>query len=189
LNEEALARAAKAGDPAALSELVRRESPRVAGLLVRLLGPRRDLEDLVQVVFLEVCRALPRFRGQSKLSTFVGGITVRVARRALRGSAWQRRRGEWPEVDPAAPGSSQESLIEAKEQLRKIHAMLEDVPPRKRVAFLLWAVEGHSAEEVAELMKCTLFTARKRIYDVRRQLRDRALADPALKGLVAEEKA
>ena len=63
-----------------LDALLRAELPRVERLLVRILGPRQDLDDLVQTVFFEVLRAWPKFRGDSSASTFVGGIAVRVGR-------------------------------------------------------------------------------------------------------------
>jgi DNA-directed RNA polymerase specialized sigma24 family protein len=42
---------AKSGDPQALTAIAERELPRVERLLGRILGPRQDLEDLVQSVF------------------------------------------------------------------------------------------------------------------------------------------
>jgi RNA polymerase sigma-70 factor (ECF subfamily) len=185
-NSSLVARA-QAGDPAALKALVRAEGPKVAGLLVRILGPRQDLEDLVQTVFLELCRALPGFRGESSLSTFVGGITVRVARRARRPSAWQRRCTEWPAEEPRSEDPDAEAQLRARRQLRRLHLLLEDIPEKKRIAFLLWAVDGRTAEEVAEMTRCTLSTARKRIYDVRGQLRRRAQEDPELRHWVIDE--
>src|SRR4029079_15951095 len=50
---------ARAGDPRELEAIARRELPRVERLLRRLLGHRADMEDLVQNVFVEMCRALP----------------------------------------------------------------------------------------------------------------------------------
>ncbi|MBI4814894.1 MAG: sigma-70 family RNA polymerase sigma factor [Deltaproteobacteria bacterium] len=184
---DTLSKGVRSADPEALRSLVRKEAPKVAGLLVRLLGPRQDLEDLVQTVFLEVCRALPRFRGDSAASTFVGGITVQVARRAMKGTAWTRRRGTLPEVEPPSTEPGADRVLDARAQLTRLQAFLADVPPKKRVAFLLWAVEGHSAEEVAQLTESSLATARKRIYDVRRDLRDRARADPMLEVWVRDE--
>src|SRR6185436_12549426 len=71
----ALVMRARAGDASALESVVRQQLPRVERLLRRLLGHRADMDDLVQTVFLEMCRALPGFRGDSSFSTFVGGIT------------------------------------------------------------------------------------------------------------------
>ena len=51
-----------------------------------MFGPRQDLEDLVQTTFLETLRALPGFRRESSLSTFISGIAARVVMRARRPS-------------------------------------------------------------------------------------------------------
>ena len=51
----------RAGDPVALDRLARQEAPRVARLLYSMLGPHADMEDLVQNVFLEACRAMPTY--------------------------------------------------------------------------------------------------------------------------------
>lgn len=174
--------ALRAGEPAALERLARTEAPRVAGLLRSLLGPRADLEDLVQTVFLETCRALPGFRGASAVSSFVGGITVRVARRAMRPSAWTRRRAEWVS-EPRAHGSPEESAQQA-EQLRRVHAALERLSSKKRAAFLLWALEGLDVTTVAELMEASVPATKSRILYAQRELRQRAERDPYLSELV-----
>lgn len=174
--------ALRAGEPDALERLARLEAPRVAGLLRSLLGPRADLEDLVQIVFLETCRALPSFRGRSAVSTFVGGITVRVARRAMRPSAWARLRSDWT-GEPHGHGSPEESAQQS-EQLRRAHAALERLSSKKRAAFLLWALEGLEVSAIAELMHASVPATKSRILYAQRELRKRAERDPYLRELV-----
>jgi RNA polymerase sigma-70 factor (ECF subfamily) len=172
----------RAGDPLALDRLARQESPRVARLLVRMLGPRADLEDLVQTVFLETCRALPGFRGDSAISTFVGGITVRVARRAMRPAAWFTRRAH-VEVEPLAVGDPERAAGHA-EQLRRLHRALDKVAPKKRIAFLLWALEGLDVAAIAELTGASPSATKSRIFYAQKELRNLAARDPYLKGLL-----
>lgn len=172
-----------AGDALAMEELARRELPRVQGLLRRLLGPRNDLEDLVQTVFLELCRSLPGFRGESNISTFVGGIAVRVARRAMRPAAWFRLRGAMPEQPPASPDRPHENAV-AAEQLRRLEHTLSKLKPDKRVAFVLWALEGHDVPVVAEMTGATVAATRSRIYYAQKELRALASNDPYLRSLL-----
>jgi RNA polymerase sigma-70 factor, ECF subfamily len=178
---------ARKGDPDALDRIVRAELPRVERLLLRILGPRHDLEDLVQTVFLETCRALPGFRGESQLSTFVGGITVRVARRAMRSSPWWRRRGPMPEEEPASPSPSPDSRAMAKEQLRRTRLALEKINPKKRIAFLLWALEGLSFEEIAALTESSVPATRSRIFYAQKELKKKAEHDPYLRDLIGDD--
>lgn len=182
IDRELIARARR-GDARALDLIARHELPKVERLLLRILGPRVDLEDLVQTVFIELCRALPSFRGDSALSTFVGGITVRVARRAMRPTAWWRRRAELTD-EHTAPAAGPERDAVANEQLRRVRSALEHLSDKKRIAFLLWALEGLSFEEVAETMGASLSATRSRIFYAQKELRAHAARDPYLNELL-----
>jgi RNA polymerase sigma-70 factor (ECF subfamily) len=172
----------RAGEPAALERLARSETPRVLGLLYSLLGRRADIEDLMQTVFLETCRALPGFRGESAVSTFVAGICIRVARRAMRPSAWTRRRAEW-DFEPHAPGNPEQAAEQA-EQLRRVHIALSRLSSKKRAAFLLWSLEGLDVRAIAELMQASVSATKSRILYAQRELKKRAERDPYLRELV-----
>lgn len=177
---------AQAGDAAALEELAREELPKVERLLLRLLGPRKDLEDLVQVVFLELMRSLTRFRGDSQFSTFVGGITVQVARRAMRRSAWDRRKMPMPDVEPPALDASVEVVVHQRAQLAALRRALEALSEDHRVALLLWALEGLEPKAIAELMGASVSATRSRIWWAQKYLKQQAASDPLLAELVEE---
>lgn len=172
-------------EAADIERIARRELPRVEGLLRRMLGRRSDLDDLVQNVFLEMCRALPNFRGESSISTFVGGITVRVARRAMRPSAWARFRGPMPEAPPVGPDRPEDNVV-AGEQLKRLDAALAKISADKRIAFVLWAVDGRDVETIAGMVGASVPATRSRIHYAQKELKALAAADPYLKDLVEE---
>jgi RNA polymerase sigma-70 factor (ECF subfamily) len=173
----------RTGDAARLEGIARQELPRVERLLRRLLGPRSDMEDLVQTVFLETCRALPGFRGDSSISTFVGGITVRVARRAMRPSAWARLRSREPMPTLVSSDRPDRGAI-AAEQLRRVERVLETLSADKRIAFSLWALEGMDPQSIAELTGASLAATRSRIFYAQKALREAARRDAYLAELV-----
>jgi RNA polymerase sigma-70 factor, ECF subfamily len=173
---------AQAGDPVAVEWLVRSHWERVPRLLVRLFGRRPDLEDIVQNTFLETLRALPSFRRESTLSTFITGIALRVGRRAQRPPKVQR--GSQPleqlaELHSHSP--SAETQLEHSEVLRRVQRALERVSEPKRMAFLLWAVQGLSVEHVAEAMQASVTATRSRIFYAQKELKAAAARDPYLK--------
>ena len=173
----------RARDPAALDELARREARMVARLIQRLLGPRGDIEDLVQTVFLEACRAFPSFRGESSARTFLGAIAVRVARRAMRVPAGARLRAPMPS-EPPGPGAGPHRDAVAAEQMRRLRAALDRIAPKKRIAFVLWALEGMAPERIADITGASLPATRSRIFYAQKELRALAVEDESLRDLV-----
>jgi hypothetical protein len=75
--------AAAAGDTR-FAALVEEHAPMVFRTLLRLLGMREGLDDLAQDCFLRLYRALPAFRGQAMISTYLYRIVVNVAQDELR---------------------------------------------------------------------------------------------------------
>lgn len=174
---------ARAGDAAARERLVREHFALVERLLRRILGRRPDLEDLVQTVFVETLRALPRFEGRSKLSTFIGGITVKVAMRALRKAGRGPQLVALPdELDGSAPDP--ERRVGARRQLASVREILASMSEVKRVAFSLWALDGMAIEEVAELMGASVPATRSRIFYAQKELKHKATHRPELRELI-----
>lgn len=173
---------AREGDARALDWVVRSQWDRVERLLRRILGPRQDLEDLVQSTFLETLRALPSYRGESAFSTFVSGIAVHVARRAMRPSLIiQRRVALEPTVERAAIDTAPaDARAHEAEALRRVRKVLERVAEPKRVAFLLWALGGIDVQEIATMMAASVAATRSRIYHAQRELQRLSARDPYL---------
>jgi len=166
-----LAVAAATGDAAAFAELYGRYADRVFARLTHLIGPSHDREDVFQQVFLELHRALPRFRGDSSLSTFLYRITINVAYDHLRRRG--RRAGDH---DPNALEAlitgdpTPEDRARRREELHLIFSLLEHIKPKKRMAFVLVAVEGLSLGEAAELLGAQTDAVKQRVLHARREL-------------------
>jgi RNA polymerase sigma-70 factor (ECF subfamily) len=174
-----------ASPDAALIALVRAELPRVERLLGRMLGPRADLEDLVQQVFVEALRS-GRYRGEGSPGAFIGGIAVQIAKRAMRGSAFSRRRADLLE-EPVASTGCPESAYTRAVQLKALRAALSHLSPKKRVAFTLWALEGLKVTEIAALTGQSLPATRSQIFYAQKELRAFAERSPALREALGEE--
>jgi RNA polymerase sigma-70 factor, ECF subfamily len=167
--------------------LVRVELPRVERLLGRMLGPRADLQDLVQTVFVEAVRSFAHYRQDGSPGAFIGGIAVKVARRALRGTAYSRRRSALTEVmaeSLTSQGGNPEQACADQRALARLRIALDRIAAKKRIAFCLWALEGLEMPEIAALTGASVAATRSRIFHAQRELRRIAERDPVLRELV-----
>lgn len=182
-----LVQRAQDGDIAALGELFTRHAPMVRRLLAGLTGARGELDDLVQEVFLQVHRSIAGFRGEARFTTWLHQLTVYAAYNFLR-----KPRGRYVPVDPASlstavdkSAGAHERLV-GKETLRRLDAALDKIKPKKRLAFILFAVHGMSAAEVARIVDASVPTVKSRIWFARRELLSRARQDSYLAALLEE---
>lgn len=183
-DEAELVAACLAGDVAAQRALFRREFGRVNATIYRILGPTREVDDLVQETFIAVFRGLAKFRGEARLSTWIDRIAVRVALDHVR-----TRKGTPVSLgvlggDEPADASIPDAQAHARDGLRRLYAALAQLSPEARTAFALYAIDGRSIAEVARLVGTTVVTAKVRIWRARRELMKRAAEDPVLKELV-----
>jgi RNA polymerase sigma-70 factor (ECF subfamily) len=170
-DDDALIAAARTGDHVAYTVLYQRYADRVYARLTQLIGPSSEREDLLQQVFLELYRALPRFRAESSIGTFIHGIAVHVALDHL------RRRGRRPqhfmavELDELIDGSpTPEDCTRRRSELGQVLALLDQVKPANRLAFALVAIAGLSLDEAAELVGTNADAIKQRVLRTRREL-------------------
>lgn len=171
----------RSGDRAALDALLTELLPKVRRWLLRLLGPRPDLDDATQDALIELAKALPRFEGRSRLDTFARKVTLRVAYRYFQG----KRVVPAPlHLVPAPPDElDPESVAMSKEALRRLHHCLERLPQKRRVAFVLCDVEGLSPQEAAEVVGARPGAIRSRLMHARREVRRMLAHDPYIAAL------
>ncbi|MDB4956929.1 MAG: polymerase sigma factor RpoE [Myxococcales bacterium] len=173
------------GDRAAERMLFAREYPRVNATVYRLLGATRETDDLVQETFIAVFRALPKFRGESKLSTWIDRIAVRVVFQFIGARKRQPIPLEFVPERENADGNPRDRAA-ARDGLRRLYAALSRLKPEARMAFALYAIDGRSIAEVARLTGTSTVTAKVRIWRARRDMAQRAASDPVLAEYLAE---
>lgn len=164
-----LVRQAAAGDRAAFRELYDSHVDMVIGHVGRLLGPRGDVEDTVQEVFVRVYRSLENYRGECKFSTWLYRVTRNVAIDHLRKQKKMVSLDDWRPL--RAKGDAWKQL-EARDQLRGLYAALERMPVEYREAFVLYEIEGCKLREIAEMTESPMGTVASRVRRAREQLQD-----------------
>ncbi len=173
-DETELVRRCLAGDARGHEDFYRRYRRQVAANLYRVLNDRHDLDDLVQEVFVIAFRGLARFRGDARLSTWLYRICVNVALGRIRSRT--RKPPPIPVADPDPdPGilaegpESPERLLQREQERARVHRVLEQLPPKKRIVFYLHEIEGHDLKEIAYLVAANPVTVRTRLFYARKE--------------------
>jgi RNA polymerase sigma-70 factor, ECF subfamily len=181
------------GEEAAFEVLVRENAPRMLAVARRLLGSEEEAHDAVQEAFLSAFRALDRFQGEARLSTWLHRIAVNAALMRLRA---KRRRPEESieELLPRfledghfaeAPHPWQESapsLLEREELRAEVRSAIAGLPEPYRDVLWLRDIEELDTAETARLLGLTAAAVKTRLHRARAALRgalDRALREGA----------
>ena len=156
-----LVRAAREGDRDAFAELYRRYARMVHGIVLALV-PRRDVDDLVQDVFLRALHELRKLRDPAAF----GAWLARIARR--RAGDYHRRAKdalELPEGLAAVAGAEAEA--------RAVLAVIQGLPETYRETLVLRLVEGMTGPEIAERTGLTHGSVRVNLHRGMKLLRER----------------
>jgi RNA polymerase sigma-70 factor, ECF subfamily len=164
---DVLARA-KAGDRQAFTDVVRHYDQRLRALAYRLLGDRAAMDDALQEAYVKAFRALPGFREDAGLGTWLYQITYRAcidhqrreSRHPTDSSGWSRPDTAAPS-DPAATAASRTDLQRA----------LAGLPVDQRAAVLLVDAEGLDYAAAAAVLGVAPGTIASRLSRARAALR------------------
>lgn len=185
----ALVDRARRNDAAAYRELFHSHVAGVHRIVYRLVGPSADLDDLVQTVFVEAFRSLPAFRGEALFSTWLARIAVRVTMHAVRRrpppSVALDATGAVDGLALPLDGADPERRAAARQGLAVLDALLAELRPKRRAAFVLHVLEGYSMEEVAAILNASTTAIKVRVHDARRFIEKRCQRDPRLLDLLA----
>lgn len=165
--------AARRGDRGAQAALLRELQDVWFRFCLGLLGNADDARDAAQETALRFLRDLPRFRGDSSISTWSIGIAVNVTREMRR----KARPMKLLDSDEDAGAADQDSAAGPDERLLAgesqslVRSTLNGLPQRQREALLLRYFEGLSLEEAAAAMGCAVGTVKATVHQALRALR------------------
>jgi RNA polymerase sigma-70 factor (ECF subfamily) len=148
--DELLLAAARKGDATAQRRIFVAHRDRVASQVLRMTGDAGSVDDLVQEVFISAFGALDRFRGESKLNTWLYRIACNKVHNWW-DSGRRRRQRELRSISRSqeSPETPDESL-EAIEHRKVLYRSLGALAPKLREAFVARVIEGMSLQEASE---------------------------------------
>ena len=130
-----------------------------------------DAEDVAQEAMLQAYRRFERLRDPSRFRVWLVRITFRLALDQARSS---RRREQRETVwAGAVPRPTPEDLAASRDFGRRLDQAMETLSEKSRLILVLSAMDGHSLEEVAELLQVPLGTVKSRLHTARKRLAEK----------------
>jgi RNA polymerase sigma-70 factor (ECF subfamily) len=169
VREREMVRRCVEGDTTAWRALYDRHFPDVERLVASLGIVDAEADDICQEIFVIIYKNLARFRGEARLSTWIYRLATREAirfarrRRLMRGLADLFARDT--RDTPAADWS--ESQAGRRHYLRQL---LDRLPPERRLALVLYEIEGVPVSEIARISDCAENTVWTRLHRARTEL-------------------
>ncbi len=180
MEEKQLLQGLQSRQESAFRYLVDSYQTKVYNTVLAIVQNSEEAEDVAQEVFMEVYESVEKFRGDSKLSSWVYRIATTKALEAYRKRKTQKRWGgflsslfgENNEVvhDPADfvhPGV----LLENKERSTILFKAINKLADNQKIAFTLHHVEGLSYQEITEVMRLSLSSVESLLFRAKTNLR------------------
>ena len=165
---------ARRGDREAFTVLIRHYDPGLRALAYRLLGDRERMDDALQEAYVKAFRALPTFRGDSSLGTWLYRIAYNACLDEL-----DRTRGlhELPPLENPEPSDPRPDVAESVSVREQLARALAQLTPVDRAAVLLVDAQGFDYRAAGEVLGVPSGTIASRLNRARAVLR-RALGKP-----------
>jgi RNA polymerase sigma-70 factor (ECF subfamily) len=163
-------------DPDACTELFTRYNRRIFNTAYRILGEESSAEDALQETLLNVYRGISRFRGDSKVSTWISRITINVCLGMLR----KGKNRQFVELEdetardlPADPTPFTDPLAHTSlEELRSmVQETFERMSDKQGFVVRLHDMEGHTIQEISKIIGCPVGTVKSRLFYGRQEFK------------------
>jgi RNA polymerase sigma-70 factor (ECF subfamily) len=172
----------RAGEIYAFDALLEQLTPRMMPVISRFVADRDDADDALQEVSIQLYRALPRFRGECKISTFAYRISANVCMNLKqRNARYPRRFTDLSSAeDPDARAeklfagdldATPERLLVIRAGQQMLREAVSSLNPKFREVFVLADLCEFSYEEIADITNAPVNTVRTRLKRAREAMR------------------
>lgn len=174
VDEPELLAAARRQDQSAWRMLVERHEGTVAAVVIGMLGPGDEADDVGQETFIRFFRSLDSFRGDASVRTWLQRIAINLSLNALK----RRKRGlrrflDLGDADESHPGLQVDGATthETRSTIELVRAAVALLADKHRPVVVLRMIEGYSTRETAQILGVPEGTVLSRLARAMDQLR------------------
>jgi RNA polymerase sigma-70 factor (ECF subfamily) len=178
-SDDDLLAAARRGDGTALDVLLVRYQPQLFRFGLRMCGNVDDAGDVTQESLISMARALPAFRGESSVSSWLYSIARSFCIKKRRRSKFAPAREESLDAPGgeaatrlADPAPNPEQTAGSRELATALTRAIDALEPAQREVLLLRDVEGLPAAEVARIVDISVDAVKSRLHRARVAVRE-----------------
>lgn len=170
--DEDLITEARKGNKEAFKEIISRYESLIASTVIGMLGKCQEAEDIGQETFIRFYRNLDKFRGESKLGTYLTRIAINLSLNELK----SRKRKRW--LFPAVNEDDESKLgyndvsFDRNEKKEIIQKALKKLKTEFRSVIVLRLISGYTPEETAKILNIPVGTVFSRLARAQKKLRD-----------------
>jgi len=171
------------GDAVSFEQLVLRYDKEILSVAKMYMNNTEDAKDIYQEVFLRAYRALPKFRFESKFSTWLYRIAINVC------LTHRARRSGYPQVsldqtiensegqlyslsDTLSDHGTPELHTRNSEITRHVNSAMNKLSPQQKMVFTLRHHHGYKLREIASMMNCAEGTVKRYLFTATERLRE-----------------
>jgi len=163
-----LVKRARDGDVAAFEAIYRLHVARVLGLCLRMVGDRDRAEELTQEIFVRAWQKLGTYGERAAFSSWLHRVAVNTVMSHFRKTKHDRSSVPLEELAHAPEPTRQDGPGAGVDLERAIAAL----PPRARLVFVLYDIQGHRHDEVASFMDISVGASKAHLHRARTILRE-----------------
>jgi RNA polymerase sigma-70 factor, ECF subfamily len=175
LDENELILQAQKGNAMAFEQLVQNYDRQVLSIALNFTKHQEEAKDIYQEVFIRVFRALPKFRFESKFSTWLHKITTNVCL-THRSSSKRHKLASLDEelhddeggsrtlLDTIPDKSVSDQQATDMEIMDRVSEAVETLSPQQKMVFTLRHLHGYKLKEIAEMMNCSEGAVKKYLF-------------------------
>jgi RNA polymerase sigma factor (sigma-70 family) len=167
LSEQELVKGCARGDRAAQRALYERYCKKMMVICQRYARSTHEAEDSLQEGFVKIFKAIPEFRFESKLETWITRIMINTSLNNQRQKLYMM---PMIDVDDVSLPEREEVSLSGL-HLAELIAMVQSLPDGCRIVFNLFAIEGYSHKEIAAMLQVSEGTSKSQYNRARALLR------------------
>ena len=167
MKEEELIERCVKGDQKAMNFLYRYYAPRMRGICFRYVRTVFEVDDILQEAFIKVFLKIGSYNRQGAFEGWIRRIVINTAINYYKSNLSFGRQVQLDEV-----GENEAGIVEIAEKIsiNELCSLINELPSGYRFVFNMFAIDGYSHKEIAEILNITESTSRSQYTRARRQL-------------------